>query len=330
MSQLARRQFITIFCGAAAWPLAARAQQPHRIRRVGVLSGVANDLEGQARVAAFRDGLRRLGWLDGRNIRFEYRWDAGSPARARTYAAELVRQAPDVILVAGTPPLAAIQRETTTVPVVFAQASDPVGGGFVASIAHPGGNITGFTDFEYDFSAKWVEKLKTIAPNVVRAAVLYDSTSSLPARFLPYIEAAAPSFGVQLSKAPLRDADDVERAIDEFAPTLDSGLIVLAGSATLRGRDRIASQAIRHRIPAVYPYRAFALSGGLISYGVDILDMYRGAATYVDRILRGERPANLPVQFATKFELVVNLKAANAIGLTVPATVLIDASEVIE
>jgi len=327
-----RREFISLLGGAtAAWPLAARAQQSKRMRRIGVLIGQAEtDPEGQARVKAFREGLEKLGWTDGRNLQIDYRWLGGDVSRLSTYAPELVRLAPDVIMVNGTPSLAALQRATKTIPIVFAQASDPVGGGFVASVAHPGSNITGFTDYEYAFAVKWLELLKEIAPGVARVAVVHDAANILAARFLPHIEDRGPSFGVQVSRAAVRDAAEIEPTIDAFAGASDGGLIVLAAPLTLLHRDRIISQAVHHRLPAVYPYRAFALSGGLISYGVDVLDMYRGAASYVDRILKGERPADLPVQFSTKFEFVVNLKAAKAISVTMPTSILLRASEVIE
>jgi putative ABC transport system substrate-binding protein len=325
-----RREFISLVGGAATYPFVAQAQQAGRMRRLGVLMGVANDGVGQARVDAFRESLRKHGWVDSRNIQFDYRWEANSVARAHALAAELIRLSPDVILAAGTPALAALHQDTKTIPVVFAQASDPVGGGFVASIAHPGSNITGFTDFEYTFAVKWLETLKEIAPQVARAIVMYDATSILPAKFLPHILAAGPSFGVDVSGAAVGNAEEIGRAIDKFANGSDRGLIVLPGSIPLRHRELIFALAMRAQMPAVYPYRVYAVSGGLTSYGVDILEMYRGAASYVDRILKGESPANLPIQFVTKFEYVVNLKTAKAMGLVIPTSALLHASEVIE
>jgi putative ABC transport system substrate-binding protein len=327
-----RREFITLLGGAAAWPLAARAQQRSPMRRVGILMGPAEaDTEGQERAAAFREALEKLGWTDGRNIQIDYRWAAGDLGRARTYASEIVALAPDAIMVNGTAQLAACQRATKSIPIVFAQVSDPVDGGFVASVVQPGGNITGFTDFEYSFAVKWLELLKEIAPDTTRVAVVFDSNNPNSSKFLPHIEAAQSSFGVSVSRVPIRDdAQDVGRAIDTFASAQPSGLVVLPNVPAIIHRDLIFARAARHRLPAMYPYRAFALGGGLTSYGVDVLDMYRGAASYVDRILNGERPANLPVQFATKFEFIINLKAAKAIGLAVPISMLLRASEVIE
>jgi putative ABC transport system substrate-binding protein len=328
-----RREFIGL-AGAAAmtWPLAARAPQGSRIRRVGVLMGPAEtDPEGQERAGAFRAALEKLGWSDGVNLRIDYRWVGGDVARSRTYASELVELAPDAIMANGTAQLAASQHATKSIPIVFAQVSDPVDRGFVASIAQPGGNITGFTDFEYTFAVKWLELLKEIAPDTTRVAVVYDPNNPNSGKFLPHIETAQSSFGVKVSRAPVRDdADDISRAIDAFAGAPPGGLIVLPNVPAIIHRELIFARAAHHRLPAVYPYRTFAVSGGLTSYGVDVLDMYRRAASYVDRILKGERRAGLPVQFATKFEFVVNLKAARALGLTVPTSMLLRASEVIE
>jgi ABC-type uncharacterized transport system substrate-binding protein len=331
-----RRDFITLVVGAAVaqilpWPLAARAQQSVRKARIGVLMGPAEtDPDGQARAGAFRDALASLGWNDGRNVQLDYRWVGGDRSRAKSYAAELVDLGVAVIMANGTLQLASAQQATKTIPVVFAQVSDPVGGGFVASIAHPGGNITGFTDFEYSFSVKWLEVLKEIAPAVARVAVIYDPDNPNSLKFLPPLEAATTSLGVEASRAPVRNADDIVRAIDDFAGTRPGGLIVLPSVPAILHRDRIFAGVARHRLPAVYPYRSFAVDGGLASYGVDVLDMYRGAASYVDRILKGEKPGDLPVQFATKFPFVVNLKAAKAIDHAVPTAVLLRASEVIE
>jgi putative tryptophan/tyrosine transport system substrate-binding protein len=326
-----RREFITLVGGAAvAWPFVAKAQSD-RTRRIGVLTGqTESDPEGQARFGAFREGLQRLGWAEDRNLRIDYRWAAGDAGRIRSYAMELVRLSPDAIMVNGTPALAALQQATQTIPIVFAQVSDPVAGGYVSSVARPGGNITGFTDYEYAFAVKWLELLKEIAPRVARVAIVHDSESVLSARFIPYIEAGAAAFGVQTSRAGISDAAGIERSIDAFAGAADGGLIVLAGVVTLLHRERIVALAARHRLPGVYPYRAFAASGGLTSYGVDILALYRGAASYVDRILKGEKPGDLPVQFATKFELVINLKTAKALGLDPPNTLLARTDEIIE
>jgi putative ABC transport system substrate-binding protein len=331
-----RRKFIALGAGAAVAavsPQAARAQQAVRVRRIGLLSGQAEtDPEGRERIGAFREALAKLGWIDGRNLRIDYLWAGGGDAsRANAYAAELVGLAPDLIMVNGTPALAAMQRATKTIPIVFAQVSDPVGGGFVASISRPGGNITGFTDYEYAFAVKWLELLKEIAPGIGRVAVVHQEASFLASKFLPPIEAAGPSFGVLVSRATMRDPADIAPVLDAFAAGgANGGLITLASPLTLFHREQIAVQATRQRLPAVYPYRTFALGGGLASYGVDVLDMYRGAASYVDRILKGEKPADLPVQFATRFEFVINLKAAKAIGLTMPTSMLLRASEVIE
>jgi putative ABC transport system substrate-binding protein len=327
-----RREFIGL-AGAAVmtWPLAARAQQG--VKRIGILIGQPeSDPEAQERAGAFRETLQKFGWIDGRNLRIDYRWLGGADmAAAISHASEIVKTAPDLIMVTGTVNLAAVQRATKSIPIVFAQASDPVGGGFVASVSRPGGNITGFTDYEYAFAVKWVELLKEIAPSVARVGVIHQADTALAANFLPHIETAGPSLGVQVSRAAISNPNDVVPVVAAFAAGgPNGGLITLAGTLTLSERERIAVQAARHRLPAVYPYRAFALSGGLTSYGVDILDMYRGAASYVDRILKGEKPTDLPVQFATKFEFVVNLKAARAIGLTMPTSTLLRASEIIE
>ena len=288
------------------------------------------DPDGQARAGAFRDALASLGWIDGRNVQIHYRWVGGDVARARTYASELAEMKLDAIMANGTLQLASAQRATKSIPVVFAQVSDPVGGGFVASIAHPGGNITGFTDFEYEFAAKWLELLKEIAPDITRAAVLYDPRNPNSVKFLSHVEASESPFGVKVSRAPIGAAEDIDRVIDTFAGSQPGGLVVVPSVPAIANRDRIFAAAARHRLPAIYPYRSLALSGGLTSYGVDVLDMYRGAASYVNRILKGEKPADLPVQFATNFELVINLKTAKAIGLTVPTSILLRASEVIE
>jgi putative ABC transport system substrate-binding protein len=288
------------------------------------------DPDGQERAGAFRDAFAKLGWVDGRNAQLDYRWAAGDAARAKIYASDLAALPVDVIMANGTAQLAAAQGATKSIPIVFAQVSDPVGGGFVSSIARPGGNITGCTDFEYTFGIKWLEVLKEIAPQVGHAAVMYDPHNPNSAKFLPHIETTASSSGITVSRAAVRDADDITRSIEALAGAQSGGLIVLPSVPTISHREHLLTAVGRHRLPAVYPYRSFALIGGLASYGVDVLDMYRGAASYVDRILKGERPADLPVQFATRFEFVVNLKTAKTIGLTVPTSTLLHATEVIE
>jgi len=324
-----RRQFITLLGGAAAWPLAARPQQA--MRRIGVLMNLAeSDPESQARIAVFREGLGKLGWTEGREVQIEYRWFAGNPDRARAYAAELVKLKPDVIFAGTTPSVAALQRETRSVPIVFAQVADPVGAGFVASLAQPGGNITGFALFEYAIGVKWLELLKQIAPQVTRAAIIYDPTNPETRGYLPVIEAAAPSFGMQLSIAPVHDAAGIERAIEQFSREPNGGLIPLPSPLIGLRRDLIISLASRHRLPNVYSFRYYPIEGGLASYGVDNIDLFRRAASYVDRILKGEKPGDLPVQQATKFELVINLKTARALGLDPPISLLARTDEVIE
>jgi ABC-type uncharacterized transport system substrate-binding protein len=324
---MTRREFITLIGSAAAWPLAARAQQGERARRIGVLMNVAaDDKEGQARIAAFLQVLQQLGWTDGGNVRIDYRWAAGDAGSFQRYAEELLALAPDVILASATPSVQALQRATRTVPIVFAQVGDPVGMGAVASLARPGGNTTGFMPMEFGFGAKWLELLKEIAPRVTRVAVLRDLTIG-PAQ-LSAIQAAAPSFRVELSAVGVRDAGEIERTVAAFARSSNGGLIV--STSALVHRDLITMLAARHRLPAVYSYRYMVTAGGLISYGADTIVQYRSAAGYVDRILKGEKPADLPVQTPTKYELVINLKTAKAVGLDIPATVLARADEVIE
>jgi putative tryptophan/tyrosine transport system substrate-binding protein len=325
-----RRDFITLLGGAAAWPFLALGQS-ERMRHIGVLSSIAeDDPEAKARVGVFEESLRKLGWTSGRNIRIDYRWAAGDAARLKPYAAELVGSAPDVIFAIATTSLAALARETRTVPIVFVQVADPVGGGFVATLARPGGNITGFTQHEFAVGVKWLELLKEIAPRIVRVATIYDSAQPNGPAFLSVIEAGAPSFGVQVSGLPVRDTHEIERGINAFANDPNGGLIVLASALTVARRELIVSLAARSRLPSVYPFRFFATAGGLASYGVDNIDLYRQAASYVDRILKGEKPGELPVQHATKFELVINLKTAKALGLDPPITLLARTDEVIE
>jgi putative ABC transport system substrate-binding protein len=332
MLNVRRREFISLLAGAAAaWPLAAHAQQPDRMRRIGVLMSLtADDPEGQVRLTAFLQGLQQLGWTDGRNVRIDTRWGAGDADRSRRYAAELVALAPDVILASGTSTMGPLLRATRTVPIVFTQVTDPVVAGFVDSLARPGGNATGFTLSEYGISGKWLELLKEIAPRVTRAAVLRDPEMAAGSGQLGAIQSVAPSFGVELSPVNVRDAPEIDRALAAFARGSNGGLIVSASGLAIVHRDLIMTLAARHRLPAVYFARYFVTGGGLISYGSDNIDPHRRAAGYVDRILKGEKPADLPVQAPTKFELVVNLKTAKALGLEVPTTLLARADEVIE
>jgi putative tryptophan/tyrosine transport system substrate-binding protein len=328
-----RREFITLLGGAAvAWPRATRAQQADRIRHVGVLeSRTADDPEGKVRVAVFAQGLRELGWTDGRNMRIDYRWAAADADRYRTYAAELVALAPDVILASSSASVTALQETTRTVPIVFVNVIDPVGAGFVASLARPGGNSTGFTLFEYSLSGKWLELFKEIAPNLTRIAILRDPAIAAGIGQFAVIQAMAPpSFGVELSPIDERDGGEIERDIAAFARAPNGGLIVTASSGAVAYRELIITLAARHRLPAVYPFRYFVTSGGLISYGPDTTEQYRRAAGYVDRILKGQKAVDLPVQAPTKYELAINLKTAKALGLTVPPSLLARADQVIE
>jgi len=300
------------------------------VRRIGVLMNLASDdAEGQARLAAFHQGLQQLGWTVGRNVQIDYRWSAGNADYIRKFAAELVALAPDVIVSTGSPSVAVLQQATRSVPIVFTAVVDPVGGGLVASLARPGGNATGFMLFEYSTSGKWLELLKEIAPRVMRAAVIRDPTLTAAVAQFAAIQGAAGSLGVELSPIDMRDAGEIERAVTAFSRVSNGGLIVTASGSSAR-RSLIITLAARHKLPAVYAFRYFATSGGLISYGPDIIDPFRRAAGYVDRILKGEKPADLPVQTPTKYELVINLKTAKALGLEVPATLLARADEVIE
>ena len=329
MFDLRRREFIALLGGAAAaMPRAARAQQAERMQRIGVLMNVAaDDAEGRGRVAAFQQTLQQLGWADGRDVRIDYRW-ASDAVRFHRYAEELLALAPDVILASATPSVQALRQVSRTVPIVFANVGDPVALGFVDSLARPGGNTTGFTPYEFGFAAKWLELLKEIAPRVTRVAVLRDLTIG-PAH-LSAIQAVAPSFNVELSVVGVRDASEIERGVTAFARSSNGGMIVTASTSALVHRDLITMLAARHGLPAVYSFRYMVTAGGLISYGPDPMDSFRRAAGYVDRILKGEKPADLPVQAPTKYELVINLKTAKALGLEVPATVLARADEVIE
>jgi putative ABC transport system substrate-binding protein len=330
--QLRRREFITLLGGAAvAWPIAARAQQGDRVRRVGVLmSQAADDAEGQARLAAFLQGLQQLGWIDGRNVRIDTRWGAGDADRTRKYAAELVALAPDIIVATAGATVGALQQVSRTVPIVFVTTIDPVGSGFVDSLAHPGGNTTGFLLFEYSLSGKWLELLKQIAPNVTRAVVLRDTANPAGNAQFGAIQAVAPSLGVEVSPVNMRDAGEIERAVAAFARSANDGLVVTGSPSAQLHRDLIITLAARHKLPAVYYSRSFAATGGLITYGPDFIDQYRRATGYVDRILKGEKPTDLPVQAPVKYELVINLKTAKALGLDLPASVLARADEVIE
>jgi putative tryptophan/tyrosine transport system substrate-binding protein len=328
-----RREFITLLGGAAAaWPFAAGTQQA-AMPRVGVLFGIAeNDPEGGNRIDAFRQGLEKLGWMAGQNVQVEYRWGGGGEGleRMRAQAAELVRLKPDVLLAGATLALVALQEATRDIPIVFAQVTDPVGAGFVASLARPGGNITGFTQHEFAIGVKWLELLKELAPRVKRVAVIYHADNPASAGYLATITAAVPTLQVELTSTGVRNTVEIERAIDVIAGTPDGGIIVLPGPGTAARRDRIIALAEQHRLPAVYPFRYWVVSGGLASYGIDNVELYRLAASYVDRILKGEKPADLPVQHATKFQLVINLKTAKTLGLEIPPMLLARADEVIE
>jgi putative tryptophan/tyrosine transport system substrate-binding protein len=327
-----RREFITLLgSAAAAWPLAARAQQGERMRRIGVLSTLpADDPEATARTAAFLQTLQELGWTDGRNVQIDIRWGAGDAERIRKYVAELVALKPDVVLATGASSVGPLQGATRTVPIVFVQVTDPVGAGLVESLARPGGNATGFALFEYSTSGKWLELLKQIAPRVTRPAVLRDQTSQTGLGQFAAIQSAASPLGIELRPVGVRDAGEIERGITALAQSANHGLIATTGAYVLLHRELILALAARHRLPAIYPYRSLVTNGGLISYAPDSIDPYRRAAGYVDRILKGEKPADLPVQQPTKYELVINLKTAKALGLEVPPTLLARADEVIE
>jgi ABC-type uncharacterized transport system substrate-binding protein len=325
-----RRQFIALLGGAATWPLAARAQQDQRVRRIGVLSALAeDDPESLARRPVFEQALKALNWTNGNNLRVDYRYGEGYAERIRKLVAELIALAPDVIVASGNVVLEQMMQATRTIPIVFVQAIDPVGSGFVKSLARPGGNITGFTQFEYSLAAKWVELLKQIAPHVTRAAVIRDPTRGPGIGQFAVVQAIAPTLGMELSPINAPDVSEMESAIAEFARSPNGGLIVTVGGTAVH-RNLIIALVAKHRLPAVYPFRYFASGGGLISYGPDTIEQYRRAAAYVDRILKGEKPADLPVQAPTKYELVINLKTAKALGLTVSPALLARADEVIE
>jgi putative ABC transport system substrate-binding protein len=325
-----RRAFLSLLASAAAaWSVRARAQEP--IRRIAALFGLAeNDPETRNRIAAFEEGLEKLGWKSGRNIEIHYRFSGGDGERLRTYAAELVRLKPDVLLAGATTSLAALRQATRDIPTVFAQVTDPVGAGIVVSLTRPGGNITGFTQHEYSIGVKWLELLKEIAPRVRRVAVIYDADNPAAAGYMASITGGELTFPVTLISSAVRDTPEIERAIEAIAAGPDGGIIVLPGPAPAARRDLIIALANRLRIPTVFAFRYWVLSGGLASYGIDNVDLYRRAASYVDRILKGEKPADLPVQHATKFQLVINLKTAKALGLDIPITLLARTDEVIE
>ncbi len=327
-----RRDFVKAIIGSATgWPLTARAQQGERVRRIGVLMNFAeDDPEGQARLAAFVQTLQSLGWTSGRNVQIDIRWGAADAASARRYAAEMVALAPDVIVTGASAATAAVHEATRTLPIVFVNVTDPVGAGYVAGLARPGGNVTGFTFVEYGMSGKWLELLKEIAPPVTRVAILRDPTLATGPGQLGAIQSVAPSFRVEARPIDDRNADEIERTITDFARTANGGLIVTASPGAIVHRKLIITLAAQHRLPTVYFLRGFVKDGGLISYGPDPIAPYRQAASYVDRILKGEKPADLPVQAPTKNELVLNLKTAKALGLTVPPSVLSRADEVIE
>jgi putative ABC transport system substrate-binding protein len=330
-----RREFITLLGGAAAgaWPLAARAQQPERVRRIGVLMVEAeSDPEGQSCAKAIRDGLKQLCWTEGSNVKIDYRWAAGDAGLIRTFAKELVELQPDVILARSTPATAVLKAETRTIPIVFTTVSDPIGSGFVANLAHPGGNITGFTNFESSISGKWLGLLKEIAPRITQVGAMYNPET---APYAPYyvrpFEVAAKAFSVEPISVVVHNDADIERAIAGLARESSGGLIILPDAFTTSShRTQIIDQAARHHVPAVYPYGFIADEGGLMSYGIDVTDLYQRAASYIDRIFHGTKPSDLPVQQPTKFELIINLKTAKALGLTVPPTLLTRADVVIE
>jgi putative tryptophan/tyrosine transport system substrate-binding protein len=327
-----RRTFIgSVAGGLFAVPLAARAQQDARTRRIGILMGIAeNDPEGQARVAAFRQGLQDLKWVEGRNIRIDLRWGTGDATRVKAYAAELVSLAPDVILATNTPTVRALQQATRAIPMVFAGLTDPVGDGAVSSLSKPGGNITGFSSFDAAIAGKWLQLLKEISLNIVRVAVIFNPDTAPHSIFMPALEAAAPSVALKLIRATVRDTAAIENAIATLGREPGGGLVVMPDVFVAGHRELVIALAARNRVAAVYPFRYWVAQGGLLGYGPDIVDQYRRAATYIDRILQGAKPADLPVQAPTKFELAINLRTAKAVGLTIPQSLLVRADEVIE
>jgi putative ABC transport system substrate-binding protein len=331
-----RRAFISVLGGAAAthisaWPLAARAQQSERVRHIGVLMPVAaDDPDAQPRVSAFQRRLQELGWMVGHNLRIDYRWTPEDTPYMRAQAAELVSLKPDLIVAGGSPAVAALRAESRNIPIIFMQVIDPVAAGFVTSLSRPGGNLTGMTNFEFAMGGKWLEILKEISPRLAGVAVLYNPATARHEGMLSSVTAAAPLLSIELTDAPFQDAAVIERAIDALAQKSNGGLLVLPDVSTLNHRDLIIARTAQRRLPAVYPFRFFAVNGGLVSYGIDVTDSYRQIASYVDRILRGAQPEDLPVQAPNKFELIINLKTAKALGLEVPLTLLARADEVIE
>ena len=326
-----RRDFITLLGVAATWPVGARAQQPDRMRLIGVLTGVADDPIARARNAAFVQGLQELGWVDGRNIRIDYRWGGGDADTIRRQATELVALTPDVIFASGGPATEQLLQLTRTVPILFVAVPDPVGSGLVVRLSRPGGNATGFMLFEYNLTGKWLELLKQVAPHVTRAAVLRDPAITAGIGQFAAIQSAAPSVGIEVSAINISgDPSEIERAVSEFAREPNGGLIITAGSALFTNLKLMVALAARHKLPAIYTTREYTVSGGLISYGSDLIEMFRRAASYADRILKGEKPGELPVQAPTKYELVINLKTAKALGITVSPALLAQANEVIE
>jgi len=325
-----RRKFITLLGGAAAWPLVAFAQQTQRIRRIGVLMPfAADDPEIVVRVSAFTQALRDLGWTVGSNLQIDYRWSGGDTDRMRSFAAELIAMSPDVIVANGSPAMEALQQASSTVPTVFLAVVDPVGAGYVASLARPGGNVTGFTLFEYSISGKWLELLKQVAPRISQAAILRDAALASGIGQFATLQSAAQSFGVELRPVDVRDASEIKRGITAFANKSNCGLVVTTSTLAVSHRDLIIALAAQYQLPAVYPLRLFVVEEGLISYGPDIIDPYRQLAGYIDRILKGEKPADLPVQAPTKYELVINVKTAKTLDLTIPDKLLATADEVI-
>jgi putative ABC transport system substrate-binding protein len=326
-----RREFITLLGGTGVWPLAARAQQPDRVRRVGFLISTAEtDQEARAWITAFERRFAELGWVDGRNVRIEYRFGEGNATRMPQLAQELLELRPDAVLAATFSAATAMRQQTLSIPIVFVMVADAVSAGFVTNLARPEGNITGITNFEFSIGGKWLQVIKECAPAVSSVAVIFDPANPTWAPYLRTVEAAAPTFGMQLTPVGVTNAADIDRDITAFSRKPNGAIVVIPAPVTVLHRDKIIAMAAQHRLPAVYPYRFYALSGGLVSYGVDLLESYRRAASYVDRILKGAKPADLPVELPTKFELVINLKTAKALGITVPPTLLATASELIE
>jgi putative ABC transport system substrate-binding protein len=325
-----RRQFMTGFGAATLWPIALRAQQRERMKRIGILMGVSDDAEGKARLATFLKALQEAGWTNNQSVLIETRWAAGDSDAIRSYAAELAKLNPDVILAVTTAAFVAMQLATPSIPIVFVQVVEPLSSGLVTSLSHPDANSTGFTSFEYATAGKWLAAVKEIAPSVVRVAVVHSPDDPASAGYLREGETLAPSLGVRLVSIGARTVGDLERAIDDFALEQNGGMIVLPSAFTAAHREEIVALAASHRLPAVYPFRYFAVAGGLLTYGFDNIELYKRAASYVDRILRGAKPRDLPIQQPTRFEMVVNLKAAKALGLIIPESFLVRADEVIE